>query len=390
MPLPSPANYRITAKAAATAGDATFTIPYTSTSGATLDATVTVKVSNIAYTAPTNLTMAAGETLAISAGGYASDGTFTITCADATNISTEFSSVSTHSEHLQLQRGRQSHRNSRHSHLHRALHQLTGGDTHNGVISIRFVNESTDEEPEEIVDEPETAAPPPQPGIESSLPETAPPNGSLRWSFYTVHQGETSSVDIITQLAAPAHPYVWTWDTATQAWQRLPTDTSSLPAGTLVVFRTTQEPDPDTLAALNLGTTTQVTTLRQGWNVLSMPADLARLETESMLIDDLLLNCDARTQTEIIANYHTINNEWYIWLPCHPDAHDHYTGGSDPTYRQISHIGRTQPIYLCLKSPNPIAIAWNPRSQRYEIQNPSQPSTVDNPEPNPTTHTCSR
>ena len=89
-----PCEYRITAKAAATAGDATFTIPYTSTSGATLDAQVTVKVSNIAFTAPDQPHMAAGETLAISAGSYATDGTFTITCADATSISTEFSSVS--------------------------------------------------------------------------------------------------------------------------------------------------------------------------------------------------------------------------------------------------------------------------------------------------------
>ena len=38
--------------------------------------------------------MAAGETLAVSAASYASDGTFTITCADATNISTQFTAVS--------------------------------------------------------------------------------------------------------------------------------------------------------------------------------------------------------------------------------------------------------------------------------------------------------
>ena len=85
-------NYTITPKTTATAGNATFTIPYTSSSGATLDAQVTVTISNIAYTAPT-LSMAAGETLAVTAGGYATDGTFTISCADATSISTEFTSV---------------------------------------------------------------------------------------------------------------------------------------------------------------------------------------------------------------------------------------------------------------------------------------------------------
>ena len=88
----SPCEYTITPKTTATAGTATFTIPYTSSSGATLDAEVTVTISNIAYTAPT-LSMAAGETLAVSAGGYATDGTFTITCADATSVSSEFTSV---------------------------------------------------------------------------------------------------------------------------------------------------------------------------------------------------------------------------------------------------------------------------------------------------------
>ena len=46
----SPCEYTITPKASATAGNATFTIPYTSSSGATLDAEITVTISNIAYT----------------------------------------------------------------------------------------------------------------------------------------------------------------------------------------------------------------------------------------------------------------------------------------------------------------------------------------------------
>ena len=115
-------NYRITAKAAATAGDATFTIPYSSSSGATLDAQVTVKVSNIAFTAPTNLTMAAGETLAVSAGGYATDGTFTITCADATNISTEFTSVSRTANTCNYSAVAKATASAGACHLHRAIH----------------------------------------------------------------------------------------------------------------------------------------------------------------------------------------------------------------------------------------------------------------------------
>ena len=130
-----PCEYRITAKTAATAGDATFTIPYTSTSGATLDAQVTVKVSNIAFTAPNNLTMAAGETLAVSAGGYASDGTFTISCADATSISTEFSSV-TRTANICDYSAVAKATASAGSATFTVPYTSTGGDTHNGQISI--------------------------------------------------------------------------------------------------------------------------------------------------------------------------------------------------------------------------------------------------------------
>ena len=130
-----PCEYRIAAKAAATAGDATFTIPYTSSSGATLDAQVTVKVSNIAYTAPTNLTMAAGETLAVSAASYASDGTFTITCADATSISTEFSSVTRAANTCNYSVVAKATASAG-SASFTAPYTSSGGDTHSGVISI--------------------------------------------------------------------------------------------------------------------------------------------------------------------------------------------------------------------------------------------------------------
>ena len=128
-------NYRITAKAAATAGDATFTIPYTSTSGATLDAQVTVKVSNIAYTAPTNLTMAAGETLAVSAASYASDGTFAITCADATSISNQFTSVSRTANSCNYSAVAKATASAG-SATFTVPYTSSGGDTHNGQISI--------------------------------------------------------------------------------------------------------------------------------------------------------------------------------------------------------------------------------------------------------------
>ena len=128
-------NYRITANTTATAGNATFTIPYTSTSGATLDAQVTVKVSNIAYTAPTTLSMAAGETLAVSAAGYASDGTFAITCADATSISTQFSSVSRTANTCNYSAVAKATATAG-SATFTVPYTSSGGDTQNGVITI--------------------------------------------------------------------------------------------------------------------------------------------------------------------------------------------------------------------------------------------------------------
>ena len=130
-----PCEYTITPKTTATASAATCTIPYTSSSGATLDAEVTITVSNIAYTPPTNLSMAAGETLAVSAGGYATDGTFTITCADATGVSSEFTSVT------------RTANTCNYSVVAKAIatagaatftvpYTSSGGDTHNAIISI--------------------------------------------------------------------------------------------------------------------------------------------------------------------------------------------------------------------------------------------------------------
>ena len=129
-----PCEYTITPKTTATAGDATFTITYTSSSGATLDAEITVTISNIAYTAPT-LSMAAGETLAVSAGGYATDGTFTISCADATAISTEFTSVTRTANTCNYSVVAKATASSG-SASFTVPYTSSGGDTHNGIISI--------------------------------------------------------------------------------------------------------------------------------------------------------------------------------------------------------------------------------------------------------------
>ena len=78
-------------------GDATFSVLFTSTGGDTATGTFTVNIgpdSSITYTAPANLFVVASGTLVIDAAAHAADGSYTITCGDATGISsTRFSSV---------------------------------------------------------------------------------------------------------------------------------------------------------------------------------------------------------------------------------------------------------------------------------------------------------
>ena len=78
------------------AGSASFTIPFTSTGGATLNAQIAITIgprSSIAFAAPTGLSVQIGSTLTIDASDYAADSTYAITCGDATGISTALASV---------------------------------------------------------------------------------------------------------------------------------------------------------------------------------------------------------------------------------------------------------------------------------------------------------
>ncbi len=69
-------------------GVASFTVPYTSSGGDTRDGTINIEIgaaSTIVYTAPTGLTMTASSTITIDAATAVTDGTYTITCGQATN-----------------------------------------------------------------------------------------------------------------------------------------------------------------------------------------------------------------------------------------------------------------------------------------------------------------
>ena len=86
-------NYSVIAKATATAGAATFTVPYTSTGGDTHNGIVSITITAISYTAPSGLKVAAGSTLDINASGYATHSSYTITCGVAKDLHTKLSSV---------------------------------------------------------------------------------------------------------------------------------------------------------------------------------------------------------------------------------------------------------------------------------------------------------
>ncbi len=69
-------------------GAASFTVPYTSSGGATLDGTINIEIgttSTIVYTPPPGLTMTASGTITINAATAVTDGSYTITCGQATN-----------------------------------------------------------------------------------------------------------------------------------------------------------------------------------------------------------------------------------------------------------------------------------------------------------------
>jgi len=88
--------YTITAEATAT-GTSSFTVPYYSSSGlSTRDASVTVTIntgSNLVFTAPTGLVVPKSTSITLDASEWAQDGSYDITCGDATNVSSSLTSV---------------------------------------------------------------------------------------------------------------------------------------------------------------------------------------------------------------------------------------------------------------------------------------------------------
>ena len=70
-------------------GTATFTVPYSSSGGGTYNAVFSVDIgpaSAIAFTAPSGLTLGTNRSMTLDAASYAADGSYLITCGDATGV----------------------------------------------------------------------------------------------------------------------------------------------------------------------------------------------------------------------------------------------------------------------------------------------------------------
>ena len=82
--------------APASQGDTTFSVAFSSTGGATATGSFTVNIgpdSTIAYTAPAGLLVGRNRTLTVDVSSAATDGSYTVTCGEATNVHSRLSSV---------------------------------------------------------------------------------------------------------------------------------------------------------------------------------------------------------------------------------------------------------------------------------------------------------
>ena len=88
-------DYTITAEADAT-GTSSFVVPYYSSGGASLNADVSVTIntgSNLVFTAPAGLVVPVSSSITVDASQWAQDGSYDITCGDATGPSATLASV---------------------------------------------------------------------------------------------------------------------------------------------------------------------------------------------------------------------------------------------------------------------------------------------------------
>ena len=126
-------SYRVTA--GNTVGVASFVVPYASSNGRTLSGRIDINIlgasSDIDFAAPTGLTVAASGVITVDASGYVSVGPFSISCGTVTQSHSLISSIFEDGCSYEVTVGATAG-----AATFTVTYTSTGGDTHNGVISL--------------------------------------------------------------------------------------------------------------------------------------------------------------------------------------------------------------------------------------------------------------
>ena len=124
-----------TATAGNTAGSASFTVPYTSSSGAELKGRIELTVnearSSIDFTAPVGLSVATNGIIAIDAADYASDGIYAVSCETITQSHTLIASINESGCSIRLTAG-----GTAGTATFEVPYTSTGGDAHTGEFTL--------------------------------------------------------------------------------------------------------------------------------------------------------------------------------------------------------------------------------------------------------------
>ncbi len=361
--------YRIEVQSSATPGQTSFTSLLTF-SGGNRNVTFTFKIidanSNIVFTPPQpNFTMLANTEATFNLGDLATDGAYTITCGEATDIA-GLASVT---------------RNSGCSYQVRATstqglatfnitYTSIGGDSYTAQIGIT-VNPNLVAPP--LPFSPPPTSPPPTsppptttttiPGGSTTTTEPAPtlePDiAGPRWNTWTVSGGGITASEIRSTLGISSSYGIYTWNTRTQTWTRVTSSSPRLSAGTLVSFRTTAAPDPDLLEDLNLGSGSTTIRLDRGWNLINVPSVIIREEDGTFLLDVSLIDCENLQGVIIVASYSARDRRWSLWLPCHPLTQARLTTGRNAPYRVFTRIEPGDTTYIYNNARQPIDITWD-------------------------------
>ena len=321
--------------------------------------------SDIQYTPPAGLSVAAGQSITIDASSYASETGETITCADAADIDSKFSSVTrtvntcSYRVTAKITSGG--------SASFTVPYSSTSGASLSVSISVSIIPAPTPPEmPPE--DQGAQAAAQPTPGTASPAPnDTTPEQTDIAsgWNTFTIQSGGTTTAAIRRQLNLPANQAFYTWDAETQAWTQVTNPAQTIPAGATISFLS-RGLSTEELETTNLGHNTQQASLTSGWNIANTAAAIERDSDSDFLVDDALIDCDRLTGVIAVVSYSSSTRRWSLYLPCHPRSEARLTGGKDAPYDRMTSIGEGDSIYIYTRSRIPLEITWNAETQTYQ------------------------